>query len=133
MDLLERGRSLGELGRSLRWTDMRAFLAHLPVDSHTAEAMDPEGIRDRRIIAELLTPRTQFVAAVHDSLESAVLGLAGARAESGIIKRIAHGILSNGPEVQQDNATPSGRGLHNRRAEKSAAEIRALVAARMKA
>ncbi|WP_257202290.1 hypothetical protein [Corynebacterium cystitidis] len=128
MDLLERGRSLGELGRSLRWTDMRAFLAHLPVDSHTAEAMDPEGIRDRRIIAELLTPRTQFVAAVHDSLESAVLGLAGARAESGIIKRIAKHIMQGeGPKAAEE-AKPSPE----KRRGKSATEIRALVAARTK-
>lgn len=39
MDLLERGRSLSELGRTLRWTDIHALLLHLPPDSYMRKAV----------------------------------------------------------------------------------------------
>lgn len=39
MDLIERGRSLSELGRTLRWTDIHALLLHLPPDSYMRKAV----------------------------------------------------------------------------------------------
>lgn len=43
MDLIERGRSLSEMGRTLRWSDLSAILIHLPPDSHMRKVVSRLG------------------------------------------------------------------------------------------
>ncbi|WP_148209186.1 hypothetical protein [Rhodococcus erythropolis] len=43
-DLLDRGRSLDELGRTLSWLDFDAWLTHLPGDSAYRRLVDPIGV-----------------------------------------------------------------------------------------
>lgn len=43
-DLLERGRSIEELGESLSWWDLECLVEFLPADSAYKKLRDPEGV-----------------------------------------------------------------------------------------
>ena len=123
MDLLERGRSLGELGRSLRWTDVRAFLMNAPADSHTAAALDPEGNRLSRLVHHWASPQGQVLGAVHDSLESTLRTMSGMPiAEHGIVARSIRHLLDTAGEKE-----PVVKPSAPERRRKSPADIRAQI------
>lgn len=65
MDLLERGRSLSELGKTLRWSDVEAMLLHLPATSHVRRKLSPDAAR----AAEWTTPTAQLLGALYDHAE----------------------------------------------------------------
>lgn len=43
-DLLDRGRSIEELGETLSWWDLECFIEHLPAESAYKKYRDPEGV-----------------------------------------------------------------------------------------
>lgn len=67
MDLVERGRSLSELGRTLRWTDLAAVLVHLPPDSHMRKAVSRLGAESGEIQRGEINTRVDRDAVARDA------------------------------------------------------------------
>lgn len=59
---MERGRSLSELGYSLRWTDIRALIKTLPAGSHFRREINPQAA----LAAEWSTPQVQLLGALYE-------------------------------------------------------------------
>lgn len=122
MDLLERGRSLSELGRTLRWSDVKAMLLHLPATSHSRRLLAPEAAR----AAEWTTPLMLLLGQMYDAWEIDALlrrGVEESRLPArGVIARaLGAGASDEAREVESTAPQP-------RRAP-SASEIRARVKA----
>ncbi len=62
------GRSLSELGRTLRWTDLRAFMGTLGVESHFWKKIAPEASAKAARKAEFLRVENQLLTMVHDAI-----------------------------------------------------------------
>lgn len=77
VDLLNIGRSLSELGRSLRWTDLRAFLGSLGVESNFWAAVAPEVTARARRRAELMKIDNQLLMMVYDAVWDTAYASAG--------------------------------------------------------
>lgn len=64
MDLLDRGRTLRELGATLTWWDIKTLLIHLPPDSHTMRLLHPDVYRQW----DILKTENQITAAIRDAI-----------------------------------------------------------------
>lgn len=62
------GRSLSELGRTLRWTDLRAFMGTLGVESHFWRKIAPEATAKAARKADFLRVENQLLTMVHDAI-----------------------------------------------------------------
>lgn len=74
MDLFERGRSLGELGRTLRWSDLLAVIRHLPDNAHFRQALakevsQPDGEGEKRKPMTASEARAAVKARMHREAE----------------------------------------------------------------
>ena len=85
MDLLERGRSLAELGTTMRWTDIRAFLLHAPPTSYYRRQVDPATARREEYQLALMDPTNRLLGEVFDQLQWL---RQGAPDEHGVIFRL---------------------------------------------
>ena len=116
---MERGRSLSELGRSMTWSDLRAFILHLPVTSHFWRKEEPERARQSAWVESLAAPHTIVLCQLYDLLETDLLLRAGQQpSEVGIVQRLAGRVQG---EVRQSGVREPGEKKRRR----SAAEIRA--------
>lgn len=80
---MERGRSLSELGRRLRWTDVRAFMMCLPSTSYFREQQNPKAA----LHARWSTPEVQLLGLLVDAAELSRLGGQDVQEYQGIIAR----------------------------------------------
>lgn len=116
---MERGRSLSELGRSMTWSDLRAFILHLPVTSHFWRKEEPERARQSAWAESLAAPHTIVLGLLYDMVETDLLLRAGQQpSELGIVQRLAGRVQG---EVRQSGVREPGEKKRRR----SAAEIRA--------
>lgn len=124
MDLLERGRSLDELGRTLSWTDIAALLQFSSMSSHFWAAENPEQARAVRWLEGLSTPEATLLGELYDMTEAGKYLQAGENPpDKGIISRLSQRAL--------DVLAPAAEEPARKRA-KSAAEIRKMVGAKKK-
>lgn len=88
---MERGRSLSELGRGLRWSDLRAFIAYLPASSHFRREEEPEKARMLDWIEGLATPQAALLGELVDLVEADVFLRAGQKPPDSrsIVQRLA--------------------------------------------
>lgn len=130
MDLLERGRSLSELGKTLRWTDIEALLLHLPSTSHVRRKIAPEAAR----AAEWTTPTAQLLGAIYDHVERTELERRGVPEEhlpDTVISRVLTADAQ--PQQEEDDASAPNKGKkqvttvadRDKTAREAAARIRA--------
>ena len=131
MDLLERGRLLSELGRSMRWTDLIAFLRYAPPTSNYRRVIDPDGARREEYQIALMEPTSRILGELFDQVQWLRQGVPD---EHGIIFRL----LARAYDVDPDElAREIGRGREGDAGEvapqqkkrKTAAEIRAQIKA----
>lgn len=88
---MERGRSLSELGRSMTWSDLRAFITHLPPTAHYWRMEEPDRAMQSAWAEALSTPQTILLGQLFDLLETDILLRAGQQpSETGIITRLAN-------------------------------------------
>lgn len=101
MDLLDRGRSLSELGGALRWSDVHAMLLHLPAGSHVRRLVAPEVVH----VEQWTTPEVILLGALFDANEAEVLARAGEdRPERGIVSRMLQKVARpDAPSVGADS------------------------------
>lgn len=62
------GRSLSELGTTLRWTDLRAFMASLGVESTFWRKIAPEATEKAARKAQILRVETQLLTMIYDAI-----------------------------------------------------------------
>lgn len=62
------GRSLSEVGRSLTWTDLRAFIATLGAESYFWKKVAPEAAAKQAQRAEIMQVSNQLLMTIHDTL-----------------------------------------------------------------
>lgn len=126
MDLLEHGRSLDELGRSMSWVDIAAMVQFSSTSSHFWAAENPEQARATRWLEELSTPQSTLLGELYDLVVADQYLRAGHEPpDKGIISRLAKRVLDAAGE------RPTVEKPARKRA-KSATEIRDLVKARSK-
>lgn len=119
---MERGRSLSELGRSMTWSDLRAFILHLPVTSHFWRKEEPERARQSAWVESLAAPHTIVLGQLYDLMETDLLLRAGQQpSELGIVQRLAGRVREPRREVRQSGVREPGE----KKRKRSAAEIRA--------
>lgn len=76
-DLMMVGRSLSELGRGLRWTDLRAFISVLGVESNFWKRTSPEGAAKAAKQKEVLSIHNQLLTMIHDAVWDVAYAQAG--------------------------------------------------------
>lgn len=123
MDLLERGRSLSELGRTLRWTDIEAMLLHLPATSHVSRALSPEAAREAARIEGWTSPTVSMLGLFFDAWERNELLRRGVPAE----KLPEQGVISRILSPEEAEKKSSEAAVKPVRPKRSAAEIRQMV------
>lgn len=126
MDLLERGRSLNELGRSMSWADIAAMVQFSSTSSHFWAAENPEQARAVRWLEGLSSPEATLLGELYDMTEAGKYLQAGKDPPgTGIIARLSKRALDAAGATQQAEKP-------TRKRAKSAAEIRGLVERRSK-
>lgn len=131
MDLLERGRSLSELGRDMRWTDLRAFLLYAPPTSYYRRQVDPSAARREEYQLSLMSPTNRLLGEVFDQVQWL---RQGGPDEHGIIFRMLAAAYDVDPdELAKEAAKARGEGdsvgEKPVRKQKTAADIRAQLKA----
>lgn len=134
MDLLERGRSLAELAKTMRWTDLRAFLIHSPPTSYYRRQVDPSTARREEYQLALMDPTNRLLGEVFDQLQWIRQGVPD---EHGIVFRLLARAYDVDPDKLAREAaagSSGGRGEEPVRSapqkrKKTAAEIRAQLKA----
>lgn len=131
MDLLERGRSLAELGTTMRWTDIRAFLLHAPPTSYYRRQVDPAAARREEYQLALMNPTNRLLGELFDQLQWLRQGVPD---EHGVIFRLLARAYDVDPdELAKEAAKTRGEGdsvgEKPVRKEKTAADIRAQLKA----
>lgn len=131
MDLLERGRSLAELGTTMRWTDLRAFLLHAPPTSYYRRQTDPSTARREEYQLALMNPTNRLLGELFDQLQWLRQGVPD---EHGVIFRLLARAYDVDPdELAKEAAKTRGEGdsvgEKPVRKEKTAADIRAQLKA----
>lgn len=134
MDLFERGRSLAELGKSMRWTDLRAFLLHAPPTSYYRRQADPAAARREEYQLELMNPTNRLLGEVFDQLQWL---RQGAPDEHGVIFRLLARAYDVDPDELAREAAGGVRGektgeskhLAPQKQQRSSEEIRAQLKA----
>lgn len=76
-DLIERGRSLHELGHTFTWSDLRAFIAFLPPTSHFRREEDPEQARRVEWAQRLSDPQIILLGDLFDLMQADMFIRAG--------------------------------------------------------
>lgn len=71
------GRSLSEVGRSLTWTDLRAFMASLGSESNFWRKVAPEAAEKASRKKELMRVDNQLLMSLHDALWDIAYAQAG--------------------------------------------------------
>lgn len=120
------GRSLDELGHTLGWADIIAFLAHAPATSHVWQAEHPEQARQLQWLEELSSPQSTLLGEIAGQLEAWRYASVGAMPpEKSIIARLASRVIETTPKTEpaQQPAKPKAPKAQQR----TASEIRALV------
>lgn len=119
---MECGRSLSELGRSMTWSDLRAFILHLPLTSHFWCKEEPEKARQSAWVESLAAPHTIVLGQLYDLMEADFLLRAEQQpSEVGIVQRLAGRVREPRGEVRQSGVGEPGE----KKSRRSAAEIRA--------
>lgn len=123
---MERGRSLSELGRSLRWSDLYAFIQFLPPNSHTKKVLAPDLAKQwerNQRVNEWNSPVVRLLGQIFDSWYAIKLASNGAQANDmkPIVWQLATQDLGLDEEASQEEKPAKRKQL-------SAAEIRARVA-----
>lgn len=132
MDLLERGRSLAELGTTMRWTDIRAFLLHAPPTSYYRRQVDPAAARREEYQLALMNPTNRLLGELFDQLQWLRQGVPD---EHGVIFRLLARAYDVDPDELAKEASKAVGGGGDEgveepvRRQKSAAEIRAQLKA----
>lgn len=134
MDLLERGRSLAELGTTMRWTDLRAFLLHAPPTSYYRRQTDPSTARREEYQLALMDPTNRLLGEVFDQLQWLRQGVPD---EHGIVFRLLARAYDVDPDklAKEAAAGSSGGGGEEpvrpapQKRKRTAAEIRAQLKA----
>ena len=125
MDLLERGRRIGDLGRGLSWFDIKTLLMYLPHDSHVRRLLTPE----EYLKGELSTTHAQLMGEAVDSINllTAVTRGADAHALENLPRSIDVWRGGSRPRTDEEKtpAEPEKKAL-------TPSEIRAEIAARQK-
>ena len=102
----------------MTWSDLRAFVGHLPMSSHFWRKEEPE-VAARVVWAEgLAKPHVVVLGALHDLIEQQMFPPAGVEP---IVKRLQDRALHSMQEETQEPVAP----VKPVRRRKSAAEIRA--------
>lgn len=123
MDLLDRGRSLSELGRTLRWSDLNALIIHLPATSHMHQVLDPVHAQEIARIEQWTAPEVIILGAIFDTHEAQIFARAQEEApKQGIVSRMLQKISTSHQS--------EGEKIQERRPVASASEIRQAVKAR---
>lgn len=120
MDLLERGRSLSELGRTLRWSDLKAMLIHLPDTAHVRRVLAPEAAR----LAEWMTPTNILLGALYDAWEVDALIRKGVPDEQLPTRGVLDRIINPDPKRVEAAPARSSVGEREKKAREAAARIR---------
>lgn len=107
----------------MRWSDLRAFIAHLPATSHFRRHLDPEAARR----AELTTVEAQLLMAVHDAVWDSTYAAAGSDFRP---PRLFAQLLADDREDEGKSAEREAKPA--RKPQKSPSELRALVAERIR-
>lgn len=105
MDLLDRGRSLSELGRTLRWTDLNALLIHLPATSHVHRVLSPDRAQLEARLEEWTSPEVVLLGALIDAQEAEILARAGEKPPAqGVVARMLQKIAGTNPRPSGETA-----------------------------
>lgn len=126
---MERGRSLSELGRSMTWSDLRAFIYYLPASSHFRRKEDPEEASKIAWIEGLATPQSTLLGELYDLLETHLLVSAGQQRHlDPIVKRLAQNAMDS-RQVEQGNKAQIEQPAAQRpkMRQRTAAEIRSQI------
>lgn len=106
---MERGRSLSELGRSMRWSDLRAFIGFLPASSHFRREEEPEQARALAWVEGLSTPQAALLGDLVDLIEADMLLRAGQKPpDRTAIQRLAQRATA-GEKHAQVESKPKGK------------------------
>lgn len=106
---MERGRSLSELGRSMRWSDLRAFIGFLPASSHFRREEEPEQARALAWLEGLSTPQAALLGDLVDLIEADMLLRAGQKPpDRTAIQRLAQRATA-GEKHAQVESNPKGK------------------------
>lgn len=120
---MERGRSLSELGRSMTWSDLRAFIRYLPADSHFRREEEPEETFKVAWLEQLATPQMAVLGEMFDLMQVDLLARAGQEPTvQKILSQLAARVIA--PAEGEDR--PAVEPKRTRKG-KTAAEIRAQV------
>lgn len=111
---------MGELGRTMRWSDLRAFVNHLPATSHFWRAEEPEEAARLAWVEGLATPQSLLLGELYDLVDWYIMARAGQQPNEPIVQRMSQRVMGErSRETGGKDAAPA------RRPRKSAAEIRA--------
>lgn len=120
MDLLEMGRSIHDIGPRLRWSDVGTIVRHLDQStSHFIRQQNP----DREHLLPFLSPQMRLMAEVVDEVARLRWALTRSEGEPTPLLQRMH---------QQATAPQKQEPEQRRPKPKTAAEVRALVAAAIK-
>lgn len=107
---MERGRSLSELGRSMRWSDLRAFIGFLPASSHFRCEEEPEQARALAWLEGLSTPQAALLGDLVDLIEADILLRAGQNpSDRTAIQRLAQRATAGKNQHAQVESKPKGK------------------------
>lgn len=118
------GRSLSELGTTLRWSDLNAFLIHLPSTSHTRAQLAPDLTEETLRLEQWTRPEMLLLGIFYDAWERNELLRRAVEPEELPTKGIISRLLD-----RMENPTPSPTEQENPRP-KTSAEITQLIKAR---
>lgn len=124
---MERGRSLSELGRGLRWSDLRAFIAYLPASSHFRREEEPEKARMLDWIEGLATPQAALLGELVDLVEADVFLRAGQKPPDSrsIVQRLAERVTVGEKKSASVQSAPEKAPRTVRKPRKSPEQVRA--------
>lgn len=123
---MERGRSLSELGSTLRWSDLAAFVRFLPASSHFRSVEEPDLARRLSWLEGLADPQVILVGELYDLVEAALYGRAGQDPPAErIVQRLGQRALVESSVASPAESAESVAEEQPARRGKSSAEIRA--------
>lgn len=119
---MQRGRSLSELGRTMRWSDLRAFIGFLPASSHFRREEEPEQARALSWIEGLSTPQAALLGEMVDLIEADMLLRAGQKPpEQTAIQRLAQRVTAG--EKKPTAPRPTAKGKKRKTSEEIRAQL----------
>ncbi|MDN6199375.1 hypothetical protein [Corynebacterium flavescens] len=118
------GRSLSELGHTLRWTDLRAFISTQSTASNFWRAIAPEEATEAQRRTELLKLPNQLLTMIHDAIWDVAYARAGADHRP---PRLLADLLAGG-ESPSAEAAPASDVEREEKARTVAAQMRSQLA-----